>query len=304
LGAGELAEERISQTPAFERKAEPLVRRPARAPLLMYAEQNIGLEAMLRLRQGEGKLDLLEAFGGSQETEAAVHRGLTWLAQHQHRDGHWSLDRFSEMCQEHHPNQKCSGGAGRASDTAATGFGLLPFLGAGHTHQEGDYKDCVGRGVTWLVSRQKENGDLFTGGGANTHMYSHGIAAIALCEAYAMTKDPALHGPAQRSLDFIVRAQHAPSGGWRYEPNQNGDTSVVGWQVMALKSGQMAGLDVPQATLDGAKKWLDRVAAKGKNLGQRSAADQGRRLLARPPAAERHQLLLVLCDAGRVSPAR
>jgi hypothetical protein len=32
---------------------------------------------------------------------------------------------------------------------------------------------------------------------------------------------------------------------------------VVGWQVMALKSGQMAGLNVPSSTLKGAEKWLD-----------------------------------------------
>ena len=34
-------------------------------------------------------------------------------------------------------------------------------------------------------------------------MYSHGICAIALCEAYGMTDDKGLEGPAQASLDFI-----------------------------------------------------------------------------------------------------
>jgi hypothetical protein len=30
----------------------------------------------------------------------------------------------------------------------------------------------------------------------------------------------------------------------------------------------MAGLEIPQATLDGAKRWLERVGAQGNNLGQ------------------------------------
>ena len=37
---------------------------------------------------------------------------------------------------------------------------------------------------------------------------------------------------------------------------------------MALKSAQMADLNVPQATLDGAHRWLDHVAGKGKDLGR------------------------------------
>ena len=96
-------------------------------------------------------------------------------------------------------------------------------------------------------------------------MYSHGIATIALCEAYGMSGDKSLHIPAQRAIDFIVESQNKKTGGWRYRPGEPGDTSVVGWQVMALKSGQMADLNVPQETLDLAKKWLASVRGKGKN---------------------------------------
>jgi hypothetical protein len=92
-------------------------------------------------------------------------------------------------------------------------------------------------------------------------MYGHGLASIALCEAYGMTQDPTLHGPAQKAVDYIVRAQHAVSGGWRYTPGQPADTSVVGWQLMALKSAEMAGLPVPPRTLEGVKRWLASVEA-------------------------------------------
>jgi hypothetical protein len=89
-------------------------------------------------------------------------------------------------------------------------------------------------------------------------MYEQGLATIALCEAFGMTADPGLRLPAQRAIQYIVRAQHS-GGGWRYGPDQPGDTSVTGWQVMALKSGEMAGLSVPKSTMDGVTKFLNSV---------------------------------------------
>jgi hypothetical protein len=105
-------------------------------------------------------------------------------------------------------------------------------------------------------------------------MYGHGMASIALCEAYGMTQDPKLRGPAQKALDYIARAQHDASGGWRYTPNQAADTSVVGWQVMALKSGEMAGLSVPPKVFEGVRRWLASVEGNrpvGGQFGYQSA---------------------------------
>jgi hypothetical protein len=93
------------------------------------------------------------------------------------------------------------------------------------------------------------------------------MASIAVCEAYGMTRDPRLRRPAEKALAYIVDAQHDASGGWRYTPNMAADTSVVGWQVMALKSGEMAGLIVPKSALDLAGKWLDSAAGTGGLLG-------------------------------------
>ena len=90
-------------------------------------------------------------------------------------------------------------------------------------------------------------------------MYSHGLAAIVLTEAYGMTKDKNLYLPAQGAINFICHAQDPNGGGWRYEPRQAGDTSVVGWQVMALKSGHLAYLRVPPQTTKKAFEFLDSV---------------------------------------------
>ncbi len=64
---------------------------------------------------------------------------------------------------------------------------------------------------------------------------------------------------AQKALDFIVAAQSSTSGGWRYLPGQEGDTSVVGWQLMALKAGVLAKLNVPKSTITNAGGFLDSV---------------------------------------------
>ena len=215
-------------------------------------------QRMFEGRDPRVRTQLVAAEGGSMYTEAAVAQGLYWLNKHQADDGHWSLDRF-----HHHGNcdGRCGGQGDGQSDVGATALALLPFLGAGQTHTRGIYKTAVERGLTWLLLEQKSDGDLR--GEGQGRMYAHGIATIALCEAYALTGDEVLRGPAQRAINFIVNAQHRGSGrntgGWRYNPRQQGDTSVVGWQLMALRSGRMAGLSVPTRTFQQASKFLDYV---------------------------------------------
>ncbi len=88
--------------------------------------------------------------------------------------------------------------------------------------------------LQWLKDNQESDGDLRGEGGGN--MYAHGICSIALCEAYALTRDPDLRQPAQRAIDFIVQSQNN-GGGCRYDPGQQGDMSVVGWQIMGAQVG-------------------------------------------------------------------
>jgi hypothetical protein len=224
-------------------------------------------------RSAATKEQLVKEGGGTGASEAAVGNGLKWLALHQGDDGRWSLDAFDRSAHEKGPalggtRFKCNcGGQGMRNDTAGTAFGVLPFLAAGVTprsqnEMKEDYRKNVEAALKFLVNHQDpKTGDL--GGG----MYAHGLAAIALCEAYGLTSDPTLKGPAQKALDFIVAAQDPASGGWRYTPRSGGDTSVVGWQLMAIKSGQMAGLNVPNPTLVGAEKWLNSVQASGGGYG-------------------------------------
>ena len=194
--------------------------------------------------------------GGTKGSETAVAAALQWLARHQMPDGGWSFEhRHSPMCR----GQCRNPGSMKDARAAATGLAILPFLGAGQTHKTGKYKKTVQAGLYFLKIRMKvdgKGGSLHEPGG---RMYGHGIASIALCEAYAMTKDKGLLAPAQQAINFICYAQDPVGGGWRYAPRTPGDTSVVGWQIMALKSGSMGYLFVPQGVLKGAYAFLDSV---------------------------------------------
>lgn len=210
--------------------------------------------------RGEGaRKALVAAGGGSEGSETAVGLALEWLAQHQNSDGSWSYDHRGGLCQNRCKNH----GSLATANNAATGMALLPFLGAGNTHKEGKFKKNVQAGLYYLTSQIKlsqNGGALDEGGGV---MYGHGICSIAICEAYAMTHDKALLNPAQAVLRYIEYAQDDVGGGWRYTPNQPGDTSVVGWQLMALKSGHMGYLPIDPRVIKGAENFLNTVQADG-----------------------------------------
>jgi len=210
----------------------------------------------LSMRTTTARRKAARTLGGSEPSEEAVERGLEWLTRNQYPDGHWSINDFPGDDQ---PNL---GQGSFKSDSAATGLALLAYLGAGYTHQSGKYQEAVSRGMKWLLDRQKPDGDLFSDETEFVWFYSHGIASIAVCEAYGLTKDAALKEPAQRALDFIVASQHPQFGGWRYRPQFESDTSVSGWQLMALKSGEMAGLKIPDTAYANVARWLDSVQSK------------------------------------------
>jgi len=205
----------------------------------------------LATRDEKTRQEVVRQAGGSQQTEGAVAAALRWLARQQRPDGSWTL---------HSPEYRGTrnGKPTRFSDIAATSLALLPFLGAGQTHQTGGYRREVADGLDWLIGQQRADGDLRGDVSLDKPLYAHGIAAIVLCEALAMTDDDVLRRPAQKAIDFTVAAQHS-GGGWRYLPGEPGDTSVLGWHMMALHSAGIAGLNVPPSAMDRAGSFLDQV---------------------------------------------
>jgi len=215
-------------------------------------EQPINVEGLLGGRDPRARASLARSGGGTKLSEQAVDLGLDWLIRHQQPDGSWSFQHGPDD-----PGQlDCPMGA--------TGLALLCFLGAGHTHQKGPYRSQVDMGLKYLISNMQENnlGGWLKGTGIAT-MYVQAIGAIALCEACSMTRDPNLRRPAQLTIDFIVKAQDPEGGGWRYNIPQAGDTSVTGWQLMALQSARIAELNVPPLVFTKATRFLKTVEVDG-----------------------------------------
>ncbi len=206
------------------------------------------LNASFEGRSGSTKSRLVAAGGGNKASEAAVARGLAWLARQQKSDGGWVYDE----------------GTHKDFRAAATGMALLPFLAAGETHKasrnsgEHKYKDTVSRGLMFLMRMCPPSGPA--AGRMSKNMYEQAIATIPLCEAYGMTKDPVLRPYAQAAINFIQRAQ-GPNGSWGYSAGANGDTSIVGWQVQALAAAKLSkDLIVDDRVLKNAVRFLNLAA--------------------------------------------
>ncbi|MEX2188790.1 MAG: prenyltransferase/squalene oxidase repeat-containing protein [Pirellulales bacterium] len=245
-----------------------------------------------RNRPGPGG-DFNAVTGPSKDSETAVTAALAWLAAHQLPDGSWSFDHRDGAC-----NGRCKNpGQFKEAKNAATGLALLTFLGAGETHLQGKYQQTVEKGLRYLLATQKIAGK--TGSWhekiGNSGNYSHSIATLAVCETLEMsripmrrpTKSPSemteeerrrwkeereqakrrpadaidtkrLAAASQAAIDYLVEGQNS-AGGWRYNNGQAGDTSVVGWVLMAMKSAYLAKVPFSKNSVAGASKFLDSV---------------------------------------------
>ncbi len=218
----------------------------------------------------ESKQALSEFYGGTPESEAAVMRGLKWLAAHQQSDGSWLLKDYAKGiagcdCQGEFEKEV------QDSPTAGTAFGVLPFLGEGVTHNRAPdkppelakYQKVVERGLIFLAqnqirgSKKDDKKDGYLGGS----MYAHALGTIALCEAYGLSGDERLRVNAQLAIKYLLNAQHEQGGGWRYSPGVPGDMSVTGWVFLAIRSAQLTGIDVLKPPLVRAGRFVDSCAA-------------------------------------------
>ncbi len=226
--------------------------------------------------------------GATAASELAVDRALDWLARHQDPDGRWDGgvaryddgtpakgdDDFTVHCP---PGETCFGECAYwEADTALSALALLTYLGAGYTHTEGRYSDTIDKGIDFLLKQQQPDGDL-RGRSRVVGMYCHAMATLSLCEAYALTGDGRLRDPAERAVKFLVRARARDGLAWRYEPGAPvGDTSILGWVVMGLKSAREVGIPTPnEASIrQGTLRWLDQVAAgQSKGLARYQPGD-------------------------------
>jgi hypothetical protein len=169
-------------------------------------------------------------------TEAAIKRGLDWLKSVQQPDGRW-----------------CAGDDSNWVGYSA--FAMIAFMLNGHfPNKKQPYGECMTRSLDALL---KESEGQITGY-MGTNMYCHGLATLALSEAWGQTdKDDKVQEVLKAAVKVILRAQ-AESGGWRYNPQPGGaDVSVTAMQVIALAAARQAGIFVPDDTITRAVRYLN-----------------------------------------------
>ncbi len=215
-----------------------------------------------RLRSIERRSEAARKFGGTDESEKAVEASLAWLAANQERAGFWDADRHgagngprADVEQLNLPEERreLRRTSGAKAHSGVTALALLSFLAAGYTNEEGQYAENIDRAIRWLVSQQRADGYL---GGEATFFaqnYCHGMVTYALAEALGMQSNPnrdtELRDAVKKGVNYILRMQLTVDGGWRYtNTSAEGDMSLFGWQLMALKSAEIAGINIPDAT--------------------------------------------------------
>ena len=123
-----------------------------------------------------------------------AHRcaALNWWFRHQSSDGSWSLEHYPQHCKD----KTCTGPGHLHADAGATALALLPFLARGLTHKcRSPYRSNIEAGVMWLLEHQKPDGDLASDDSCK--MRCHGLATLALCECYGMSRDRVVGKAAQ-----------------------------------------------------------------------------------------------------------
>jgi hypothetical protein len=177
----------------------------------------------------------------NKEADKAIERGLEYLRRTQEADGAWK--------------------AGSAKNPAITSLAVMAFLSAGHVPGEGKYGDSVERGIQWVLKSQNVNGLLATEG--HHEMYHHGICTLMLAEAAGMAPGKLgeeIRQKLEKAVTVILDAQRKTGphkGGWRYtRVGLDGDISVTGWQIMALRAAKNLGCDVPPTAIAEAVEYV------------------------------------------------
>ncbi len=157
------------------------------------------------------------------EGEAALNRGLDWLARSQGAEGNWT-----------------------SNDLGLVSMGALAFLSGGHLPGRGPHGDNVARSLDYVLRHAKVSG-LLNIADQRRDMYNHGLAAFVLGQAYGISDDRRIGPVLDRALRVVAQTQ-CGDGGWDYvarAQSRGHDLSIAVMQAKALRSAVDSGLDVP-----------------------------------------------------------
>jgi hypothetical protein len=195
--------------------------------------------------------------------DAAVERGLAWLASEQQSDGSFPTLEIGQP--------------------GVTALGVMAFVSHGHMPGASRYGPNLERATDYVLECQQENGLVTLVGPEGPEItrqiehelgvaaaYNHAIASLTLCELYGMSgnqRAARIQTVVAKSIRATLQMQRWPKdrdvdrGGWRYIDDfddNDSDLSITGWSLMFLRSSRNAGFDVPKQAIDDAVGYVRR----------------------------------------------
>lgn len=178
---------------------------------------------VLALASGSGSAAVDNRWETTRAGQAAVKRGLQWLAKTQGVAGNWG-----------------------SNDLGLVSLGALAFLAAGHAPgRSKQYGANVTRALNFVLSNAKSSG-LLNIAPSQADMYNHGLSVFVLTQCYGVHQDRRLGPALDKGLKLIATAQCA-DGGWDYKAasrSRGHDLSLTVMQAKALRAAMDMGLDV------------------------------------------------------------
>lgn len=194
----------------------------------------------------------------AERIEAAIARGLRWLADQQAANGGWIGDvghkRGDGYFVLRGADSQEEAGEAHVGVTALAG---MAFLASGHLPERGVHARVVRRTLDYMLDQAGKTPYLHDGG---TRMYSHAFGVLFLAEIFGMSRrrDEDVARALTASTRFLVRMQNE-YGAWRYAPGTNrADLSVTVCQVQAMRAARNVGIKVPKAAIDRVVDYVER----------------------------------------------
>ena len=197
-------------------------------------------------------------------------RALAFLAATQDPDGSWP------------------GEQGRGS--GVVGICVMALLASGEDPDYGPYADNVRRALQYMIRHQSAITGPVSGPGHGP-MYHHGLATLALSEAYGSVSElllwegsdapPEARRSLGQSLELAVRCiltsqRKNPWKAWRYSADgTDADTTVSGTVLMGLLGARNAGIEVPNRAIDDAITYFESNTLQSGLVTYQAASSHG-----------------------------
>ncbi len=185
---------------------------------------------------------------------AAMRRGLAFLAAQQTTAQDGSLP---------------AGQGEYRAPVGVTALAAIAFMAAGSTPGRGEYGEEVAAAVDYLLSRVKPEDDEHSGyigdeADRKSGMHGHGLATLALAQAYIMSPaSPRGRRTAQALLAgvHLIELTQGAEGGWMYRPVRDiqHEGSVTVCLVQGLRAARNAGILVDSKVIARAVDYVKRL---------------------------------------------